>query len=238
MIDLHCHIGRIKSDELNEQYNIPEDAGADFLLNTLNKIDEVHKMFTTPYATPQIGYANSLEWLLSEVDPYNELFPVPVIHPQSDITDKFLERIDPSEVTGIKIHCGSFEYSYSLKDHSLLKPLFYFAEKNDLILFIHTDQNSCFAHELIPLIEEFQLRVVLLHCCRKEGVKLTRYESVFLETSGCKSKDIVFTLDNAPTRVVFGSDYPFYDYNSSLNKVQKYIQQIEENEKTLLKPLF
>lgn len=232
---MHCHIGRIKSEELNEQYGIPKDAGAEFLLSTLEKIEEVDTMFATPYASPHVGYRNSLEWVLSEVEPYENLFPVPIMHPQLDVTETFLEELDPKGVPGIKLHCGSTKFGYSLKEHTLLRPLFSFAEKNDLIVFIHTDTHACLARDLSPLLEEFQVRVVLLHCCRKEGMTLTRHSSVFLETSGCTPEDIEFVMDHTPGRVVFGSDFPFFTYNVSLRKVKRYIPQIEANEEVLLR---
>lgn len=234
LIDVHCHIGRIKSEELNELYDIPEHAGSEFLLSIFQKVKAVDKIFATPYATPHVGYENSLEWLLSEVKQSEKLSPVPVLHPQPEVTETFLERLDPSVIPGIKLHCGSIKFGYSLTEYTLLEPLFSFAEKNDLIVFIHTDTESCFARDLTPLLEEFQLRVVLLHSCRKEGVKFTRHSSVFLETSGCNPEDIDFVMEHTPQRVVFGSDFPFFDYESSLKHVKEYIPQIEENEKNLV----
>lgn len=234
MIDIHCHIGRLKSEELNERYEIPKDAGAEFLHSALETITTIDKVFATPYATPHVGYEDSLDWLFTETKSYEEIIPVPVLHPQLEVTDILLEKLEPKKVPGIKLHCGSTDFGYSLKDYELIKPLFSFAEKHDLIVFIHTDSHSCFARDLIPFLEEFPVRVVLLHCCRKEGVKLTRFSSVFLETSGCTLEEINFAMKHTPQRIVFGSDFPFFDYDSTLKKIQKNIPQIEENEKVLL----
>lgn len=235
MIDVHCHIGRLKSAELNERYDIPEDAGAAFLDSTLKTLPTIDKVFATPYATPHVGYEDSLEWLFTETKSYEEIIPVPVLHPQLEVTDTLLENLETKKVPGIKLHCGSTDFGYSLKEYEILRPLFAFAEKDELIVFIHTDSHSCFARDLPPLLEEFHVRVVLLHCCRKEGVKLARYSSVFLETSGCTLEEINFAMEHTPQRVVFGSDFPFFAYDSTLEKIQGYIPQIEENEKVLLR---
>lgn len=235
MIDFHCHIGRIDSDNLNEKYGIPEKAGAEFLLRTLEGIEEVDVAFATPCATPHVGYANSLNWLLSEVHQYEELYPVPVLHPQLEVTEIFLDKINPELVPGIKLHCGSSEFGYSLNDTAILEPLFSFAETNGLIVFIHTDGHSCIASDLNPLLEGYQGKVVLLHCCRREGVKLTHHPCVYLETSGCTQEDIDFAMNRTPDRIVFGSDFPFFDYDISLTRIENHIGQIEQNEQILVR---
>lgn len=238
MIDFHCHIGRLRSRDLNRRYGIPREAGGYFLHSTLKEIREVEKMFATLYASPHIDYEDSLDWLLSEVEPYNELIPVPVVHPQLEVTTHLLEKVDPAQVPGIKIHCSSAEFgNYSLGDHSLLAPLFSYAEEKGFILFVHTDTHCCLAGKLAPLLEEYQGTVILLHCCREEGWSLTCYPSVYLETSGCSQKDIQFVMAKAPERVLFGSDFPFIDYNTSLNNAREYIPQIEQNEKEIMKRL-
>lgn len=235
MIDFHCHIGRISSDKLNEEYGIPKQAGAEFLVRNLKKFADIDMMFATPYATPHVGYAESLEWLLSEVKPYSELLPVPVIHPKAEATSSFLARINSHDIPGIKLHCGSIDFEYSLENTALLKPFFSFAEERNLIIFIHTDKHSCRARDLAPLLEGYDGKIVLLHCCRPEGIELTRYRSVILETSGCDTKDIDLTMRYVPDRVVFGSDFPFLDYEISLERVRNHISQIKQNESDLLR---
>ena len=238
MIDFHCHIGRLLSEELNERYGIPEEAGGAFLHSTLQRVREVEKAFATLYASPHINYGDSLNWLLSEVKPFKELIPVPVIHPQLKATTPLLEELNPKQVPGIKIHCESAEFGhYSLGDYNLLAPTYSYAEENGLVMFVHTDSRTCFANKLAPLLANFQATTVLLHCCREEGIILTRYPSVYLETSGCGAKDVRLAMTETPDRVLFGSDFPLFDYNASLINIKEHIPQIEANEKEVMKEL-
>lgn len=238
MIDVHCHIGRLKSEELNTRYAIPDPADASFLFHTLKKVDSVSTMFATPYASPHVGYERSYEWLLSETDRHKSLLPVPIIHPQLSTTASILNELDSDVIPGIKLHCGSSEWKYSLANQDFLAPMFSYARTHALVLFIHTDDQTCLPAELSPLLKTFpSVTVVLLHACKPRHLSLTRFPSVFLETSGCTAKNVSMVMGKHPSRVLFGSDFPFLDYNVSLQKVKPYKNQIEHNEETILKPL-
>ncbi len=238
MIDFHCHIGRLHSEAMNRRYGIPRKAGGAFLHSTLQRVKQVEKAFATLYASPCVKYEVSVKWLLSEVALFKELIPIPVIHPQLKATAHLLENLDPTQVPGIKIHCKSTRYGhYSLGDRNLLAPIFSYAEENGLVLFVHTDRKTCAADKLSPLLPGFRGTIVLLHCCREEGTTLAGYPSVYLETSGCSPKDIRLAIERTPDRILFGSDFPLFDYNTSLGNVREYIPQIEANEEEIMKKL-
>jgi predicted TIM-barrel fold metal-dependent hydrolase len=129
-----------------------------------------------------------------------------------------IKRIHRLGLTGLKLH----PYVECFRpDHPFFNDMF--GEINDLnmTLLIHTGTMFSSPGYLKGVLKSYpQMKLILGHL--QEGcIPLMReFENVYSDTSGCRVKLLEYACETCEDRIVFGSDYPYLNYNVQMEVVR------------------
>lgn len=211
--DAHTHIGLDKSGYKVTIKN---------LINELKKT-EIDKCISFPLNDPfdkTFKRPNNLIWKAYKTYP-KKIIPFFRLNPHSKWKEEF-DRCAKMGFRGIKLHPASQDFSLSMPQ---IKEICKLAENERLPLIIHTGigmENRSLSNQLAELAKEFkQIKIILGHSCfvdLENVVKLVSKKKNFvLDTSATSVVDLIEIFEKVDYKsIIFGSDYPYYFMNLSL----------------------
>ncbi len=214
IIDSHIHFGPMN----NDVYSL------DKVVQDLKR-DGVCIGLVSSLAGGIVSQEKGNQETLAAVKKYPEFLKgVLWINPYDPKWRKDAKKYIDYHFVSIKLHPGLNNFWL---DEGLLRPVFVFAEKEDLPIVIHTgvwDREK--AGMISPLAQKFpRVKIVLYHMKpANEAIKVAvKYNNVYLETSSVDLKNIKKAVDECGAdKVIFGSDFPVgYKGYHSMRKIKQ-----------------
>ncbi len=251
IIDCHCHIYPEKIAEkavgaIGSFYDIAMsgDGKCNTLINEGEKSGVKHQVIFSVATTPhQVGSINS--FIASEVEKSKGRFSgLGTLHQDSEDIIGDLKHIEELGLKGVKMHP---DFQKVPIDSEKLFPVYeYLSEKNLPILFHTGDERYDFSNperteRILKLFPD--LTVIGAHLggwsmWKKASEILSEYPNFYVDCSSCfgwispeEVKGIIRTY--GAEKVIFGSDFPMWGYETELCRFEEMQLTDEENKKIL-----
>jgi uncharacterized protein len=219
IIDIHTHLGPTCPWHKKAEFNVTKKMFDNFL-----DLNEITKAVTFP--NPQSGNVN-----------YNKANKIISKAAKKDSRIIGFGRVDPREPNNALKELKKFKTLglVGLKLHPVLEcfnpdndaffSIYSFCEDKDLPIIFHCDTKNIFANPKLieSALKEFKkLKVILGHLAGQEAIDVVKQnKNFYLATSDAESEKMVehAILELNAKRILFGSDFPYRDFSTELNRI-------------------
>jgi uncharacterized protein len=221
VIDFHTHFGPTCPWLEKAEYNVTPKMFKRFL-------DENSISNAVTFPNPQVGTKNygKINKLISKaIKKDSRIIGFGRVDPREPKKAlKELKHFEKLNLKGLKLH--PVLECFHPKNEAF-NPIYEYCEKNELPILFHSEKFNPFAKPEtieIALKDYKKLKVILGHFAGEESIDITkRNKQFYLVTSEVPSKQIVekmvFELNNK--RIIFGSDFPYRDFESEFKKISE-----------------
>ncbi|MEF8875057.1 MAG: amidohydrolase family protein [Candidatus Thermoplasmatota archaeon] len=207
ILDAHVHLG--PSDEWLPY--VEPSVETDTVIESMER-HGVKKAVVFP--NPCVGdrYPETNDYIAEAVEEYHDrLIGFGRVDPRrGDEAVSEVERCVNIGLDGIKLH--PFVETFR-PDHPNFEELFDVIYENELVLLPHTGSNFSSAGFWNSVLEDrADLNLILGHLNEGCISVVEDHENVFVDTSGTRVYMLEHAVKKIPDRIVFGSDYPYLNY--------------------------
>ena len=247
IVDCHCHIYPEKiaakaTESIGKFYDLPMEYGgtAAEMIRKSREAGITHSVIFSVATKPaQVRSIN--EFIASELKTEDGLVGLGAVHPESEDQRGDIEHIVSLGLKGVKLHPDI--QGFNIDDPRCLE-IYEICRELGLIVLLHMgdpryDYSS--PDRLIPVLERFEgLKVIGAHLggwgvWKEASEKLCRFPNLFVDCSSSlafmsaeEARDIIRAY--GAHRVLFGTDYPMWEYKAELERFYSLGLTEEENE--------
>ncbi|MBS3817698.1 MAG: amidohydrolase [Candidatus Thermoplasmatota archaeon] len=146
-----------------------------------------------------------------------------------------VERLVDLDMKGVKLHPYVETYR---PDHPNFEELFDIMYENELIILTHTGSNFASPGHMKSVLEEREDMKVILGHLNEGCISVAEdFENVYVDTSGSRVYMLEYSMDKIPEKVVFGSDFPYLNYEVQKKVIEAAGLSSEQKEKIFRKNL-
>ena len=252
IIDCHCHIYPEKIaaravEGIGKFYDLPMEYNGTVsqMLEKSRETGITHSVVFSVATTPhQVESINS--FIAAEVEKHDNLVGLGAVHPESPDQRADIDRIVSLGLRGVKLH-PDFQ-GFDINDPRCMK-IYELCLERGLTVLIHMGDlryEYSRPEKLIPVIKEFSgLKVIGAHLggwslWKEAADTLAEYPDFYVDCSSSLAfmppeQAAAIIRDYGAERVLFGTDYPMWEFKAELERFRALGLSEEENKLILWK---
>ena len=252
IIDCHCHIYPEKIaaravEGIGKFYDLPMEYNGTVsqMLEKSRETGITHSVVFSVATTPhQVESINS--FIAAEVEKHDNLVGLGAVHPESPDQKADIDRIVSLGLRGVKLH-PDFQ-GFDINDPRCMK-IYELCLERGLTVLIHMGDlryEYSRPEKLIPVIKEFSgLKVIGAHLggwslWKEAADTLAEYPDFYVDCSSSLAfmppeQAAAIIRDYGAERVLFGTDYPMWEFKAELERFRALGLSEEESELILWK---
>ena len=252
IIDCHCHIYPEKIaaravEGIGKFYDLPMEYNGTVsqMLEKSREAGITHSVVFSVATTPhQVESINS--FIAAEVEKHDNLVGLGAVHPESPDQRADIDRIVSLGLRGVKLH-PDFQ-GFDINDPRCMK-IYELCLERGLTVLIHMGDlryEYSRPEKLIPVIKEFSgLKVIGAHLggwslWKEAADTLAEYPDFYVDCSSSLAfmppeQAAAIIRDYGAERVLFGTDYPMWEFKAELERFRALGLSEEENKLILWK---